>query len=322
MNFDNIISIFKLLKKFIFTDIWKITLHKQSKYFRLFVIQLRIIIISFKGIFEDRIQQRASALSFYSLMSIVPIFAILFGVAKATGLEQFLNKFIYGIFEGQDAIIEPIISITNHLLSSTKSGLMTGFGSIILLLTIIKLIQNIELSFNDIWHITKKRTILNRLKNILLIILIAPILILISSTINIIVSGNLQDYFRSIEFFKPILMMISKILSFSYYVIMWIFFSLLYFILPNIKVRLKTSVYAGIFTGTIFNLLQWGYVTFQIGVTNQNVIYGSFAAIPLFLTWMQLSWFIVLIGAKVAYAIDNYEGENNQYSKQNYSSIF
>ncbi len=304
---------FQKAKKFLLKDIWNIKLHREGKYFRILIIQLRIIIISIKGVLEDRIQLRASALCFYTIFSIIPIFAIMFGVAESLGAEVHLYNFINTIFNGQDMILEPLMNLTQRLLSQTKGQLMTGLGVGVLILAVNRLMHNLEMSFNDIWYIEEKRRFTNKLLIFFLMIFIAPVIIIISSIASIFLNNDINDFANSLPFLEPFMDIITNILSKSNDLIVWVFFILMFFVLPNTKVKPKAAIYSGIITGTMFNVLQWAYVTFQVGVTNTNVIYGSFAAIPLFLTWLQLSWLIVLIGAKLAFAIQNYHSKDKAF---------
>jgi len=96
------------------------------------------------------------------------------------------------------------------------------------------------------------------------------------------------------------------------YAALWLLFTFIYIFMPNTKVNFKSGVLAGIVAGTIYQVLQWAYVNFQVGVAKYNAIYGSFAALPLFLVWLQLSWLIVLFGAEISFAhqnVDTYEFE-------------
>jgi len=111
--------------------------------------------------------------------------------------------------------------------------------------------------------------------------------------------------------FSSIVMFFLKLLP---YTLLWGLFTFLYIFMPNTKVRFTSALLAGIIAGTIFEFAQWVYITFQIGVAKNNAIYGSFAALPLFLIWLQLSWLIVLYGAELSFAlqnVDTYEFESD-----------
>ncbi|MEX1346198.1 MAG: YihY/virulence factor BrkB family protein, partial [Desulfobacterales bacterium] len=88
-------------------------------------------------------------------------------------------------------------------------------------------------------------------------------------------------------------------------VLIWILFSVIYILMPNTKVNLKAGIVSGIIAGTIFQIVQWAYISFQVGTAKYNAIYGSFAALPLFLFWVQISWWVVLLGAELSFAIQN-----------------
>ena len=135
--------------------------------------------------------------------------------------------------------------------------------------------------------------------------MLAPVLVFVSSVATFFLNDNMQKLLSGIKEIQYFVSIATDIISLSHHVVIWILFALLYYMLPNAKVRVKSAVISGFMAGNAFNFIQWVYVTFQIGVTSQSVIYGSFAAIPLFLTWLQMSWLILLVGAKITYAIEH-----------------
>jgi membrane protein len=170
----------------------------------------------------------------------------------------------------------------------------------------------VEDSFNEIWQIKKGRTLIRRITEYLAITLVAPVLIFASSGITIFIHTKVTNieslsWFSHLDFaFKVFLKVISVAL-------LGLMFTFIYTVLPNTRVKFKSAIIAGIITAIAFDLLQWGYIAFQVGVARYNAIYGSFAALPLFLVWVQYSWFIVLFGAELSFAyqnVDHYELES------------
>jgi len=176
----------------------------------------------------------------------------------------------------------------------------------------MKVLGNIEHSFNDIWEIKRPRTFLRKFTDYLSIMLIAPLLIIMSSGVTVFISTQITSITENIEllgFFSPVIFFFFKLLP---YCMIWLLFTFIYIIMPNTKVSFKSGLIAGIIAGTIFQFAEWGYINFQVGIARYNAIYGSFAALPLFLIWMQLSWLIVLLGAEISFAnqnVDRYEFE-------------
>lgn len=293
--------------KFITDDVWKISVKELSSTHKAFIKTLRVILIAIRGFTEDKLQLKASGLTFYTLLSVVPALAMAFGIAKGFGLEKVLEEQIRQSFEGQKEVLEWSISFANSYLKTTKGGLIAGIGLLILFWTIFKLLMNIEESFNDIWRVSGQRNYTRRFTDYLALMLIAPILMIVSSSLTVYISQFIRNATEAIDLLHYISSYIYYSLRIIPYIIIWMLLTLIYRILPNTKVKFVPALVAGIFAGTIYQLTQWLYIYFQVGVSRYNAIYGSFAALPLFLIWLQLSWLIILIGAKISYAVQNSE---------------
>jgi membrane protein len=296
---------FTKILKFIKYDVWRIQLRNLSKTRSFFVRYLRIILLTFRGIDEDKCLLRASALTFYSLLSVVPIVAMAFGIAKGFGFEKLLEKQLIENFPGQREILEKIISFAYSLLASTRGGVVAGIGVAILFWTVIKVLGNIEISFNDIWGIKKKRSLGRRFTDYLSIMLICPVVFILSSSITVFLTAQVTFITQTIVlpgYLKEFLLFGLRALP---YIMLWFVFSFIYIFIPNTKVNALSAILAGISAGTLYQFVQWAYINFQIGVSRFNAIYGSFAALPLFLVWLQLSWLILLLGAEIAFAHQN-----------------
>ena len=292
---------------FLTVDIWRIRLRDLSKAKAFLLKQLRVILLAFRGFTEDKCQLHASALTFYSLLSIVPVVAMAFGVAKGFGFETMLQNQLMEKLQGQEEVATQVIAFSQALLENTKGGLIAGIGIAILIWTVIKVLGTIENSFNDIWGIRKARSLGRKFSDYLSIMLIAPILFIMSSSVTVAISSQIVRIVDSISFlgaFAPIILASLKLLPFA---VIWILFTFIYMIMPNTKVKFPAALAAGIVAGTVYQLVQWIYITFQIGVAKFNAIYGSFAALPLFLVWLQLSWRILLLGAEVSFSYQNEE---------------
>lgn len=298
--------------EFIKHDVWRVRRAQLSPGKSVFLKLLRVLLLSIRGFDEDKCQLRASALTFYSLVSIVPIAAMAFGIAKGFGFEKILEAQLRDKLAGHEEILTNVIQFSHSLLASTKGGLIAGVGLVVLFWAVIKMLRQIEYSFNDIWGIKEKRTIGRMFGDYLSLILVCPVILILSSGVNVFITTQvtmIMEKFTILGTFSSLIFFLLKLLP---YTLMWILFTFLYIFMPNTKVRFSAGLLAGIITGTIFQIVQWAYITFQVGVVKYNAIYGSFAALPLFLAWLQLSWLIVLYGAEVSFAhqnVDTYEFE-------------
>jgi len=290
------------LRDFFQNEIIRVDLKSKSSRRRFVIRQIRIYVYAFRGFFEDRAALRASSLTYFTMLSIVPIFAMAFGIAKGFGFEDRMNEFIDSSFQEQDQMITWIKTMVASLLDNTKGGLVAGIGSIILFWSVIQVLNNIELSFNDIWQVKKARSPIRKFSDYLAMMIITPFAIALSGSITVKINQAANNF----EFIQPMLKLVP-------YASIWLLFTIIYIVMPNTKVKFKYALVAGIVAGTLSMLVQWGYFEFQVGVTRFNTLYGSFAAIPLFLLWLQITWLIVLMGAEISFAyqnIENYEFEN------------
>ena len=304
-------SISKIIQ-FLKIDVWRIHERKLTRIKSFFLRAFRVLILSLRGVFEDKCQLRASALTFYSLLSLVPVVAMIFGITRGFGLETALKKMLLENLEGQEEIVTRIIEFANNFLNSFSTGLITGIGIGILLLSIIMVLSNIENSFNDIWGIKKGRNITRKISDYLSLILICPLLLVVSSTITVVITSQIEFVVKKIPLSEFITPAVGSMLKLLPYCVLWILFTFVYIFMPNTKVNFRSGALAGIIAGTIYQLFQWGCINFQIGVSKYNAIYGSFAALPLFLMWLHYSWLIVLSGAEISFAhqnVDTYEFE-------------
>jgi len=280
------------------------------KYF--LIKQLRILLLATRGFGQDQCPLRASALTFYSILSIVPVVAMAFGIAKGFGFQEMLENQLMEKFSGQEDVMIRVVDFAHSLLENTKGGMIVGIGIIVLLWTVIKLLAHIEGSFNDIWEVKKSRSYGRKFSDYLSIMLISPLLIIMSSSATVFITTKIAlitEKVALIGMFSPMIFFMLKLIP---YCLMWILFIFTYILMPNTKVNFSAGFIGGIIAGTIFQAAQLAYILFQVGVAKYNAIYGSFAALPLFLIWMQLSWLIVLFGAEISFSyqyVDTYEFE-------------
>ena len=260
------------------------------------------MILAVRGFEEDKCSLKASALTFYTLLSIVPVVAMAFGIAKGFGFEAKLQQQLMEKLQGQEEVIRRIIEFAHKLLEDTKGGLVAGVGIVVLFWTVIKLLGNIEGSFNDIWGIQKSRSIARKFSDYLSAMLLCPLLFIIAGSLNVAISGKVAIATRHIEVLRTVGPFIQTGLKLLPYVFVWILFTFVYVFMPNTKVRITSGIVGGIVAGTVFQLVQWAYIAFQVGIAKSNAIYGGFAALPLFLIWLQTSWLIVFFGAEISFA--------------------
>ncbi|HOU02139.1 MAG TPA: YihY/virulence factor BrkB family protein [Bacteroidales bacterium] len=288
-------------------EIWHTPLSELSKRRTFLIRQLRIIVIAARGFLNDKVQLRASALTFYTLISIIPVVAIGLAIAKGFGLDQNLIAIITRTkeFETYSEMLTPLLERAKLTIQGTQGEYIAGVGIIILFWSVISLLSQIENSFNHIWQVSSSRPWYRKFTDYLTIMLVAPIFIILSSSITFIISKNLNEFLNQasiLSYFKPV---ISSLVRFTPYLLTWIVLTLLFIVMPNAKVKFVPALLSGIIAGTFLKLLQWLYMDLQFGITKLNFIYGGLAAIPLFIIFLQTAWIIILLGAELSFANQN-----------------
>ena len=235
----------------------------------------------------------------------VPIVALVLGIAKGFGVYSLLENQLHQQTFTNPEIVDFVLQFANQALENTQGGLITGIGIVFLLWAVIKVLGNTELAMNQIWGVVRGRSVTKKFTDYLSIMFIAPIFVVLISSINVFLTSNLQTIAMEDGFLSYASSLIITLLNFLPFILVWMLFIFLYMFMPTTRVRFKYALLAGIVAGSVYQVVQWFYIRFQIGVSSYNAIYGSLAALPLLLVWLQLSWSIVLWGTELCYIMKN-----------------
>ncbi|MCK9276186.1 MAG: YihY/virulence factor BrkB family protein [Syntrophales bacterium] len=293
------------IRSFFMKDIWNLRLEDLSPVKSFFIRTLRVIYLTVAGFDKNNCFLRASALTFFTLVSIVPLAALFFGIAKGFGLEKLLEEYIMEQFAAHESVVINVIAFADSLLKNTRGGVLAGAGIIVLFWAAIKILSHIEISLNAIWGIRQSRSFARKFSDYLSVLILCPILLILSSSLNVFLTTQITEFMEKayfLHFVGPVFLTIMKLFP---TIIFWILFTFMYKFIPNTKVDLISALTAGLIAGILYQLVQIAFITFQVGASKYNAIYGSFAALPLFLTWLQLSWIILLFGAELSFAQQN-----------------
>lgn len=252
-------------------------------------------------IFSDS-YQKAAALAFYTLLSSVPLLAVILAIATGFGHRETIETYVFDSFSHQQEIVFYALAIAQNMLEDAKGGLIAGVGILVLLWSILRLLSTIEKILCQIWGNNKVRSWGRKLSDYLAILIVCPILLIILSSLNIFLRAQIDNPSKIEELFgflTPSLLFALKTIP---YIISWLLFSFFYYLMTNsIKFNL-VHFGAGIIAGTLFQLWQAAYIFLQVKIFRYGAIYGAFAALPLFMIWLQMSWLIVIFGAEWAAA--------------------
>lgn len=288
--------------RFVTYDIWRITENEVSGLKEIYINIIKTVILAVRGFQSENLQTKASALTYSTLLSIVPLLAVLLGIAKGFGFQGTVRQELFDYFPGHEMELNKAFEFVESYLAQAQGGVIIGVGLILLFYTVINLISSVEDTFNDIWQIQKSRPWYRKISDYLALFLVLPVLMTASSGLSIFMSTLQNSFLGQYLFFTPLM---ELFLHIAPYIITTLAFTGLYVSLPNTKVRFVNGLVAGFIAGCAFQLFQFIYISGQIWVSKYNAIYGSFAALPLLLLWLQLSWLICLFGAELSYASQN-----------------
>ena len=286
---------------FFTTGIWRISRGDVSPLRYLVVKVLKKILLAVRFFTAKRVMTKASALTYSTLLAIVPILAVVFAIARGFGYNKYIEVWFRDALSSQPQAADIIIGFVNSYLVHTKSGVFLGIGLLFMLYTVLMLVSNIEEAFNEVWQVKKSRSVFRTFTDYLAMFFVFPILIVLSSGISIFlatVADRMPDFLMLGSAVRTLIDLIP-------YVLMSLMFIALYIFMPNTKVKLSSVVVPGILAGIAMQGLQFVYIHSQIFLSSYNAIYGSFAALPLFMLWMQISWTICLFGAELCYTNQN-----------------
>ena len=299
---DRISGLLTQFIRFLTYDIWRITEKEITGIKRVYIYLVKTIILAIRGFQRDSIQTKASALTFSTLLAIVPLLAVIVGIAGGFGLSETVRESVYLYFPGQSDLFKRAFDYAENYLKMAQGGLFIGIGLALLLYTVINLISAIESAFNDVWQVKNSRSWRRKITDYLALFILLPAMMTISSGLSLFLSTIRKTYLNEYVFLTPVT---DTLLSIAPYAITVLIFTALYILIPSTKVRFLNALSAGFITGIAFQLFQYFYISGQIWVSKYNAIYGSFAALPLLLLWLQLSWLLCLFGAEITYASQN-----------------
>jgi len=322
---SKLITFFVRLSNFIRYDIWRITETELTRTRRFSYHLVKTLFLAVRGFVVDNLNVRASALTYSILFAIIPLFALIIAIGKGFGVEKLIENSLQGTFIGQSDMTPTVMGFVERYLETTQKGIFIGVGLAILFWSVMNFFMQVEKAFNSIWQVKKSRSPINQFTTYFSTILIIPLLIVFTSGFSIFVSSSVsQTYIYQV--LSPLLRFGVKLIP---YLLNALIFTIMYMIVPNTRVRFINALMAGVVAGFAFQAFQMLYINGQVYLSRYNVVYGSFAAIPLLLLWLQISCLIVLLGAEISYVSQNihqfeYELDSNNISMRykNFLTLF
>jgi len=267
--------------------------------------QRRILYLLYVGIKRDNIYIKASALTFFTILSVIPMVALAFGIAKGFGLSDELRAQIIMQFHNQEQVMNWILDFANNTLEQTSGGWLAGIGVAFLFYTVGQLLSYVESAFNSIWKVEETRVWYRQVTDYLAVIILVPALFIASSSVTVLATTKLNDILTQsdmLEVFKPVVTFLVNLIPF---ILLFTLASAAFLAMPNTRVKIRSALFSGLIAGIALQLLQILYVESQMGISRLGTLYGSFAAVPLLMIWIQMSWVVLLMGAQLSYYMQN-----------------
>jgi membrane protein len=287
------------------TDIWKTPMDRLTGNKAYWIRQVRIIYMVIKGISRDNIYIKASALTYFTILSVIPLVALAFGIAKGFGLQDELRAQIIMQFHNQEQVMAWILDFANNMLEEASGGWIAGVGVALLFYTVGQLLNYVETTINSIWRVDETRVWYRKMTDYLAIIIMVPVIFIASSSVTVLANTKLNDLLsqsKMLEVFKPVVSFLVQLIPF---ILLCILATAAFLVMPNTRVKIRPAIIAGLVTGIALQVLQILYVQSQLGITKLGTLYGSFAAVPLLMIWVQVTWVALLMGAQLSYYIQN-----------------
>ena len=308
------------VKVFLTREIWEVDLADIGWIKRPFVKLLRVVTLSVRGYLDDELPLRASGLTYVTLLTLAPLLAFIFTIFRGMGRgQEAIGKLRELIAEMPDQIQEFLERIIAYVENTSTVGI-GGIAVLILLYAVVKVMGNIEFTFNKVWGVTSSRTMLRKFTDYISILVLVPMFILAASALS-----SFRNSQRWTDQMQAVYSLTDKLLVFAPLLSAAVAFGLLYLTMPNTKVRFKPALVSGLVAATLWVIWQRLYITFQsFLLQGQDKVFGAFASVPMFMFWLYVSWVIVLFGVEVAFAMQNYTTyarERNAYSASDESRL-
>lgn len=297
----------KKLKDFFKDDIWNIDQEDISKAKARFIKYVKVMVITIKTFANERIGFQAVALSFFSTMSVVPFIAIMFAITGGLGLADKLKELLYSYFENSQQTIDIILGFSGNIINEAQSSAVGLVSSLLFAFIVISMMLNVEKVFNNVWKVRKARNIFKRITFVIAMLILSPFVVMLFFTGSFIYSHALEYIGidpEALGIFKTILAwaIFGAVATFT--------LSAMYKFLPNSKVDYGSALRASIPAAIAFTTVQYLYLETQVFVTRLSAVYGAFAAVPLFMVWINIGWYIILIGAEISFAFQHVDSYN------------
>ena len=295
---------FQHFREFVQYDLWRHPHVKtQDPKKRLWYRVLQTVILVARGFKNQALVVRANSLSFSLLFAFIPMLALIYAIAKGFGFEEMVSQQLAGSFLAEANVAPVLLEWVERYLETARGGLFVGIGLVVLIWAVYAFFNMLENSFNSIWNVKKTRSFARRMTNYVMTLLLVPILVVVTSGISIFLNSTeiLASVLSAIEPLRKFMLRFIPFVATSA-VFTWIFTAI-----PSTQVKFSSAIIPGVLMGFLYQVVQALSMFLVVLFTRMSIVYGAFSAIPLVLIWLHITCWLLLIGAELAFAIQNNE---------------
>ena len=284
--FEEIRDLYRWFVKFVTEDIWKLDLDDFGRAKTQLIKYLRVAVITVKEAGINHLGLYAFSLSFFTTMAMVPFAAVAFAVTEGFGLKATLQNLLLEYFSDNREIVQLIIGFAENIVTISQQDAFGIISLVFFIGTVVWLILKVEKCFNVIWKAERGRSLAKRFLYYLGILIVAPLVITMFLSVTLVFTSTMNSLGFDFQLFRYAGFLIRWL---AFYGIIALFFTILYKYVPNVKVKFSAAFFAALISAAVFVGWQYIYLETQLLVSRLNTVYGAFAAIPLFLMWMNVS---------------------------------
>ena len=295
---------FQHFREFVQYDLWRHPHVKtQDPKKRLWYRILQTVILVARGFKNQALVVRANSLSFALLFAFIPMLAMIYAIARGFGFEEMVSEQLAGSFLAEANVAPVLLEWVERYLETARGGLFVGIGLVVLIWAVYAFFNMLENSFNSIWNVKKTRSFARRMTNYVMTLLLVPILVVVTSGISIFLNSTeiLASVLSAIEPLRKFMLRFIPFVATSA-VFTWIFMAI-----PSTQVKFSSAIIPGVLMGFLYQVVQALSMFLVVLFTRMSIVYGAFSAIPLVLIWLHITCWLLLIGAELAFAIQNNE---------------
>ena len=295
---------FQHFREFVQYDLWRHPHVKtQDPKKRLWYRVLQTVILVARGFKNQALVVRANSLSFALLFAFIPMLAMIYAIARGFGFEEMVSEQLAGSFLAEANVAPVLLEWVERYLETARGGLFVGIGLVVLIWAVYAFFNMLENSFNSIWNVKKTRSFARRMTNYVMTLLLVPILVVVTSGISIFLNSTeiLASVLSAIEPLRKFMLRFIPFVATSA-VFTWIFMAI-----PSTQVKFSSAIIPGVLMGFLYQVVQALSMFLVVLFTRMSIVYGAFSAIPLVLIWLHITCWLLLIGAELAFAIQNNE---------------